>query len=287
MRSKRYLLEEDKNYKIKAYDAKIFKCPDQFDLYEAYCSYHSELHWHKDYEFIYVKKGPFTIKKQDEDVILNDGDIYILNSEEVHLYPEMKKEFEILFINIPTNMIEPYFEIPEKTPAFVIDNEIAKAHILHVSMLLYNIKDTNDKIEDFKVKSIINYILYHLGKYCYKPDLKYAKGSDSNDFDCAKKAIEYMEENYKKDITLTEISGYVGMTPSHFSKYFKDKTETTFSKYLRRIRLEHAVRDMRENNTSVKDATQNNGFPNINSFISTCKEIYGKTPNEMKILISE
>ena len=35
MKSKRYLLEEDKNYTIKAYDAKIFKCPEQFDLYKS------------------------------------------------------------------------------------------------------------------------------------------------------------------------------------------------------------------------------------------------------------
>ncbi len=287
MKSKRYLLEEDTNYTIKAYDAKIYKCPDQFDMYEAYCGYHSELHWHKDYEFIYVRKGPFTIKKSNEEIILNDNDIYFLNSEEVHLYPEMKREFEILFINIPTSMIEPYFNIPEKTPAFVIDNEIAKVNILHVSKLLFDIKNIYDKFDNFKVNAIINYILYHLGKYCYKPNLKYVKGSDSSDFDCAKKAIDYMEKHYRKDITLTEIANYVGMTPSHFSKYFKDKTETTFSKYLRRIRLEHAVKDMRENNASVKDAAQNNGFPNVNSFISTCKEIYEKTPNEMKILISE
>ncbi len=287
MKPKRYLLEEDTNYIIKAYDAKIYKCPDQFDMYEAYCSYHSEPHWHKDYEFIYVRKGPFTIRKSYEEIILNDNDIYILNSEEVHLYPEIKREFEILFINIPTSMIEPYFNIPEKTPAFVIDNEIAKVNILHVSKLLFDIQNIYDKFDNFKVNSIINYILYHLGKYCYKPNLKYVKGSDSSDFDCAKKAIDYMEKHYRKDITLTEIANYVGMTPSHFSKYFRDKTETTFSKYLRRIRLEHAVYDMRENNTSVKDAAQNNGFPNVNSFISTCKDIYGKTPNEMKTLISE
>lgn len=287
MKSQRYLLEEDQNFTFKAYEAKIYKCPDQFDLYEACCSYHFQFHWHKDYEFIYVNKGPFTVRKHDGDVILNDGDVYILNNEELHLYPEMKREFEILFINIPTNLIDPYFHIPEDSPAFVIDNETAKVNILHVSKLLYNLKGENDKFVDFKVKSIVNYILYHLMKYCYKPDLKYSKGSDSSDFNCAKKAIRYMEENYKKDISLSEIAGHVAMAPSHFSKYFRDKTETTFSKYLRRIRLDHAVSDMRENNASVKDAAQNNGFPNLNAFISTCKEIYGKTPNEMKLLISE
>ena len=287
MKSKRYLLEEDKNYTIKAYDAKIFKCPEQFDLYEACCSYHSEFHWHNDYEFIYVQKGPFTIKKKDGDVVLHDNEVYILNSEEIHLYPEMKREFEILFVNIPTAMIYPYFNIHKESPSFVIESESAKKSIIYASKVLYDMKDMSNKFENFKIKSAVNYLLYFLMKYCYKPDLKYPRGSESSDFDCAKKAISYMEENYKKDITLTEIANYIGMAPSHFSKYFKDKTETSFSKFLRRVRLEHAIRDMRENDTSVKDAAQNNGFPNVNCFISACKEVYDRTPNEMKILISE
>ena len=91
-----------------------------------------------------------------------------------------------------------------------------------------------------------------------------------------------MLNNYKNDIPLTEISTYVGMTPAHFSKYFKDKTETTFSKYLRKIRLEHAISDMITHNMSVQDAAKENGFPNVNSFIISCKAEYGRTPLEMK-----
>ena len=91
-----------------------------------------------------------------------------------------------------------------------------------------------------------------------------------------------MEENYASDISLTEIANYVGMTPAHFSKYFKDKNEMTFLKYLRRIRLDHAIKDLRDSEISVKDAALKNGFPNVNSMILTCKEIYGRTPLEMK-----
>ena len=91
-----------------------------------------------------------------------------------------------------------------------------------------------------------------------------------------------MEENFNRDIPLNEIASYVGMTPAHFSKYFKDKNEMTFLKYLRRIRLDHAIKDLRDSEISVKDAALKNGFPNVNSLIFTCKEIYGRTPLEMK-----
>ena len=56
----------------------------------------------------------------------------------------------------------------------------------------------------------------------------------------------------------------------------------TFLKYLRRIRLDHAIKDLRDSEMSVKAAALKNGFPNVNSLILTCKEIYGRTPLEMK-----
>ena len=127
-----------------------------------------------------------------------------------------------------------------------------------------------------------NNTCYYLIKYCSHPELTFIKGSDSEDFDCAKSAIIYMEKNYSKAIPLSEIADYVGMTPAHFSAYFKDKTEVTFSRYLRKIRLDHALEDMRKNNASVKAAALNNGFPNVNSLIITCKEEFGRTPLEMK-----
>lgn len=72
------------------------------------------------------------------------------------------------------------------------------------------------------------------------------------------------------------------MTPAHFSKYFKDKTEETFSKYLRRVRLEHAIDDLRNKKITVRQAAIENGFPNVNSFIMSCKSEYGRTPAELR-----
>ena len=43
---------------------------------------------------------------------------------------------------------------------------------------------------------------------------------------------------------------------AHFSKYFKDKTEETFSKYLRRVRLEHAIDDLRNKKITVRQAAK-------------------------------
>lgn len=240
------------------------------------------LHWHRDFEIIYVDKGSLTISKLDSEIVLNDGDVYFINSEELHSYKITDNTAQCVCIAFLPQALQPYLSKTGYIPTFRPDLQPSAKFIAASMKQLMDCKNFEDRLETLRIKSILNNIYYYLIKDCVVDNITYFKGSDSDDFACAKSAILYMEQNYRKDIPLGEIASYVGMTPSHFSKYFKDKTDLTFSKYLRKIRLDHALNDMVLNNTSVKDAALNNGFPNVNSFITTCKDTYEKTPLEMK-----
>lgn len=272
MKYKRFLIECSKNY-----SARIFRSPDysieEFDF---------TLHWHRDYEFIYVEKGPLKVQKLDCEIVLQDGDVYFFNSEELHSYVDVTEDLKFTVVNFPVKAIQPYFDNPQDCLTFKLDSPVAKARIAGSLKNLGECEDLDGRIESLKIKAVLNNISYYLIKDCQAPDLDFVKGSDSDDFTCAKSAILYMEQHYSKDIPLSEIATYVGMTPAHFSKYFKDKTEITFSKYLRRLRLGHALNDIINKDASVKQAALDNGFPNVNSLILTCKDEYGKTPLEMK-----
>lgn len=107
---------------------------------------------------------------------------------------------------------------------------------------------------------------------------------DANDnFHYAKEAIEYIGMHYTDNISLGEVSAYVGLSPSYFSRYFKSITKNTFVQYLNEVRLENALRDITENNVSVTNAALNNGFANVKSFIRMCKSVYNCTPTGYKI----
>lgn len=257
--------------------AKLFRCPEQNDEFDF------TLHWHREYELIYVQKGSLTVRKLDSENTLTDGDVYFMNSEEVHSYSGFDENSRFIVVNFPPKAIQPYFENPQDILTFKIEKGTLAFNKISTSLKALNeCKNLEGRLETLKIRAILNNTCYYLIKYCRHPELTFIKGSDSEDFDCAKSAIIYMEKNYSKAIPLSEIADYVGMTPAHFSAYFKDKTEVTFSRYLRKIRLDHALEDMRKNNASVKAAALNNGFPNVNSLIITCKEEFGRTPLEMK-----
>ena len=271
MKYKRIIIECSKNYA-----AKIYRNPfNNSNIYKS-----SVLRWHKEYEIIYVEEGSLQIKKLDGDITLSSGEFYFLNSEEVHAYGKFSSDLKCLIINLRRNAVKPFVENNDKLIYFKIDNAIASKNILNSLKSMYSLPNFDNSVEIIKVKALLYNILYYLMKYCITNELSYVIGSSSDDFDYAKSAIEYMYLHYRENITLYDISEYVGLSPSHFSKYFKDKTNLTFSRYLREIRLEKALLDMSKNGISVKEAAEHNGSPNVNSFILTCKEVCNRTPLE-------
>ncbi len=260
----------------KYYEAKIYRYPQQRQFLNL------PLHWHIAYEFLYIKEGSVTLNKINTSIILKKGDVYFLNSQEVHSYTNLSSDCEFIIVNLLPKAILPYLDDPYIIPVFKNPEGIAREMITKSLSAVSDYSDLEDKLTSVRIKAILYNVTYYMLSTSIDMSISYTKGSESDDFDCAKSAIAYINNNFQKDITLNDIAGYVGMTPAHFSKYFKDKTSETFSKYLRRVRLEHAIYDIKNNGYTVKAAAMKNGFPNVNSLIGTCKAEYGHTPIEIK-----
>lgn len=274
MKYKRIFIESSKNYA-----AKIIRNPHKNWEFKEY----STLRWHKEYELIYVEKGHLQIKKIDKIITISAGEICLLNSEEVHAYCKISSDAEYIIVTLRKNAVSPYISYIENSNeiiSFKLNNEFAINNILNSLKTLFNLPQFDNSVETIKIRAILHDILYYLIKYCVDDNANYVLGSSYEEIDYAKIAIDYMYLYYKDNITLNKIAEYVGLSSSHFSKYFKEKTNVTFSKYLRCIRLEKALLDMSKNGVSVKEAAINNGFPNVNSFIVSCKEMCNRTPLE-------
>lgn len=58
------------------YSGRVTRYPDRKVAFE------SGLRWHGSYEISYIKKGKVRLNKLDCEIILNAGDVYVLNSQE-------------------------------------------------------------------------------------------------------------------------------------------------------------------------------------------------------------
>lgn len=95
-----------------------------------------------------------------------------------------------------------------------------------------------------------------------------------------KNAIRYMEEKYMDPISLEDISHYIGVTPQHFSKTFREETGSNYIDWLTNLRIENAKKLLLAEKSTVKEVCYMVGYNDPNYFSRIFKKIEGVTPTE-------
>lgn len=244
----------------------------------------TELHWHREPEIIYVVKGQAECPHNGEVQIVNEGDFIFFNSEDVHLVrPVNGTNATLLCVQLSFEYMRMFCR-PIDSVIFDIDSKPdSRPEIIKVLQTMAEINVEDDDYSSLLQISYVNKIYYLLMKHCIcfrrvTPTMIIPK----RDFSYAKTAIAYINENFKREIPLNEISSVVNLSPSYFSKYFKNVTQVSFSEYLANLRLENAIQDMLSKNSTVSAAALENGFANVKSFITQCKKVYDCTPAQYK-----
>lgn len=269
-------------YEIVNYDKNIPAKIMYLDLSSD--THKTELHWHREPEIIYVIDGAAECPHNGDTSIVKSGDFIFFNSEDVHLVrPVSGTKVKLVCIQLSFEYMRMFCK-PIDSVIFDVNNRPeAKPKIIEVLQDFANINVDNDDYASLLQISYVNKIYYLLMRYC----ICFRRASNSliipkRDFSYAKTAIAYINENFKREIPLDEISSVVNLSPSYFSKYFKNVTQVSFSEYLANLRLENAVQDMLSKNSTVSAAALENGFANVKSFITQCKKVYDCTPAQYK-----
>jgi len=97
-----------------------------------------------------------------------------------------------------------------------------------------------------------------------------------------KKAVQYINDNYDKKITLDDIAGYVGISKYYFSVLFKKEKDITFSSYLNSVRIEKAKQILKNPRITINDAAYEVGFNDSQYFSKTFKKYVGMTVTEYR-----
>jgi AraC-like DNA-binding protein len=92
----------------------------------------------------------------------------------------------------------------------------------------------------------------------------------------------YTLANYKKNITLEEISAISNLSVTSFCRYFKQITKKTYNDFLVEIRVSHACRFLIEDRFPTEIVCFKCGFNNISNFYRHFKRITTMTPLEYK-----
>lgn len=99
-------------------------------------------------------------------------------------------------------------------------------------------------------------------------------------------AMDFMNRNFDKPISLAEVAGLNNMTETAFSRFFKNQTGMTFVDVLTEKRLGHVSRMLIETSLPVSEIADKCGYNNMANFNRIFKKKKGFTPREFRDIYS-
>jgi AraC-like DNA-binding protein len=94
--------------------------------------------------------------------------------------------------------------------------------------------------------------------------------------------FDYVRSNFSEKITLKNVAEMVNMSPTAFCRYFKYKSQKTFSRFLIEVRIANACRLLHQDDLNTSECCYNCGYNNLSNFHKHFKSVTGMTPLEYR-----
>lgn len=257
-----------------------------YDMQNIGPSFYVSLHWHEELEIIYVYEGPLYVTIDKQDYIGQKGDIFIVNSKEIHKMHVQDNyvRYGTLLFSLESLLFQENDEITRKylQPLAMgdivfyhtLDNEALSQKLFPIISEIVRLNKEQVPAYRFGTKALLLQIVYLLfNNNVTRSNLPAHKDSTLN-----RDIISYIGERYTENITLMEIADRFHMSYKYFSRYFKKTFNTTLSDYVMTLRLEKAELLLSSTGLSVTEISLQTGFNNISFFIRSFKKAYGMTP---------
>lgn len=245
-------------------------------------------HWHDETE-VTIAVGSGFIKVENQILPYNKGDIIILNSQLVHSLDTYEASYftTLLFdmsllegikdIRFTDNTLRSLTNQQTIFQNIIKPTDKGYNEIRRTFEILYCIETEKSEPNQLLVLSNIYAFLYYMRKYGYIiENTTYGK---SKEFIYIKSAIKFMEDNYSRPLSVSEICESICLSEGYFMRIFKKQFHTSPLQYLNDLRLFHAS-ILLKHGENVTEAGQACGFDNTSYFIKLFKKRYGVTPKE-------
>lgn len=94
-----------------------------------------------------------------------------------------------------------------------------------------------------------------------------------------RKSIAFMRQNLGSAATLKEVADHAGTSPRQLHRAFLSNTNDAPANYWRKLRLEHARKQLADTSLSVTSIAIESGFSDASHFILWFRKQYGETPS--------
>lgn len=235
--------------------------------------YIREAHLHHSIEIFALREGKADFYLNDKKYVLTAGKFVIVNSNEVHSIHASGRN-EAIVLQIPTE---------EQTLRFSREKREEDGKLFALLERMYRQLLRKEYGYELLMQSTFYQLKYLLVTIYRVPEEKeekeeYVPGNiQPGRLD---RITGYLREHYAEEISLETLAATFGYCPTYLSKMFRQYGRTNYKDYLRSIRFEHALQELKETDLTISEIALKNGFPNSQAFSRLFREKYGILPTE-------
>tara|TARA_R110002049_G_scaffold45604_2_gene132926 strand:+ start:39469 stop:40335 length:867 start_codon:yes stop_codon:yes gene_type:complete len=247
-------------------------------------------HCHDEYELILTLKGEGVRIIGDEIDQFQAPELILMGSNLPHLFKNKENvndvDFIVLKFKDDLNQF-PLFKQPELLGVKQLLKQskrgilFSKETIKKITPIFINLAKNQD------CGSLINFlqildILSKAEEYEFIASEKFTLQLIEDGEDRLKKVLNFLGEEYIRDITLEELAEVAHMSKNAFCRYFKEKTGKTAFEYLREYRVGKACQMLINGNKTITEVCFDAGFNSFSTFNRIFKNLKNKSANEYK-----
>lgn len=258
-----------------------------------------EDHIHNDFEFFLVLKGRGRAKVDAKNYELEEGDVYFVNSGDVHSYSAL-----------PSNRSSDNTEVAVP-PTFLfvqISNHFIRDYFPQIRTTIFksgNLKECLNE-EDYKymVRMLVLAAIAYFSEYNYyqldimaniaKTLALTYKSLDHEIINEGQKQkvkrknarleriISYIDANFDTQIRLEDLANMENLSVTHFSHLFSSSFGVTFQEFVNLKRMEQCIRLMSNSEKTLLEISYESGFSDPKYMNKMFLKKFGCTPKEYR-----
>ncbi len=252
----------------------------------------TDWHYHESHELLFTMKGEGVRIVGDNIDHFSGSELVMIGGGLPHLFKNEEKEIDSAadFIVVKFKDIfgeTSFFSLPEFSDILHLI-EISKRGIIFSKSTISKIRKPLITLSESQgADRIINLIIV-LNILSKETDYKFMASegfhlkNSSKGEDRIQKVINYIGDNYIKDISLEDLADVSYMTTNSFCRYFKSRTGKTAFQFIREFRVNKACQMLINGKKSIAEICYDTGFNSLSSFNRIFKNLKHVSASEYK-----
>ena len=262
---------------------------DPFSTYHienAGRSFQIPVHWHDEFEIIYVRSGFLTVSISGESYIGKTGEAFVVSPGNLHRMGSQSGTvdyytflFPLKYISFRTDdMLDEKLLEPLNSGHLMICPRVKDTakELCEQLIEIYMAKkdESESKIAtQVRTKIILLQFILEMWKKGFV-----IENDTSGRNTVEKEMVSYIQQNFTGKISLREFGEQFHLSEKYISRYFKEHFHITLSQYVTYLRLEHAKQLLQDTDIPVTDVAMQSGYQNVSYFIRSFQKAYAVSP---------